>query len=177
VSKCEPCGERSCEDDSWFRGYIIHTSLPPRPDPAMSPVATDPSPTVAALHDPTSTAYKKAARHHRKSTRTQQARGTSDDGEYSPFRAAEKRYKARFPPPDLGDVLDLALLDPARAQECALGGWRGRADAAEWREIALKGGAADDDGHLRRGYVLPAIPGARRAFATIEDMRCLHSAP
>lgn len=30
------------------------------------------------------------------------------DSEWTPFRAAEKRFKVRFPPPDLTDVLDLA---------------------------------------------------------------------
>jgi len=30
------------------------------------------------------------------------------DSEWTPFRAAEKRFKARFPLPDLTDVLDLS---------------------------------------------------------------------
>ncbi|KAF7295006.1 hypothetical protein MIND_01038700 [Mycena indigotica] len=33
------------------------------------------------------------------------------DRDWTPFRAVEKRFKARFPPLDLSDVLDLALVD------------------------------------------------------------------
>ncbi|KAG9318878.1 hypothetical protein JVU11DRAFT_985 [Chiua virens] len=40
---------------------------------------------------------------------------------WSPFRAAEKKYKAKCPPPDLSDVLDLAspFLGPSRISEDA----------------------------------------------------------
>jgi alkylated DNA repair protein alkB family protein 1 len=60
--------------------------------------------------DPSSAAYKKARRQYLKTTKNR----TKDlDAEWTPFRAAEKRYKAHFPPPDLSHVLDLtsATLD------------------------------------------------------------------
>lgn len=130
----------------------------------MSPVSV-PSATPAALHDPTSAAYKKAARLHRKSTKNRPEQAAGDA--WTPFRAAEKAYKARFPPPDLRSVLDLAMLDPARRDECARGGWAGRADAVAWHEIALldadAGGGGTHDGvrGARKAYAVPSIPGAR----------------
>lgn len=51
--------------------------------------------------------HKKARRLHYKSTKN---RPVAVDQSWSPFRAAEKKYKARFPPPDLSAVLDLASL-------------------------------------------------------------------
>ncbi|KAF8447471.1 hypothetical protein L210DRAFT_3440773, partial [Boletus edulis BED1] len=57
--------------------------------------------------DSNSSEYKKARRQHWKSTRNRQV---DVDTSWSPFRAAEKKYKARFPPPDLSAVLDLASL-------------------------------------------------------------------
>ncbi|KAG1826996.1 uncharacterized protein BJ212DRAFT_1474195 [Suillus subaureus] len=57
------------------------------------------------IYDPSSAAYKKARRQYLKTTKSR----TKDlDAEWTPFRAAEKRYKARFPPPDLSHVLDLS---------------------------------------------------------------------
>ncbi|KAI0048536.1 hypothetical protein FA95DRAFT_1490649 [Auriscalpium vulgare] len=101
--------------------------------------------TVTDLLDPASSAYKKARRQHFKTTKNR----THPDADWTPFRAAEKKYKARFPPPDLSDVLDLALADAAREQEVEAGVWRGRADAADVRE----GGAGC------KAYVVPSIPG------------------
>lgn len=100
------------------------------------------------LHDPASAAYKKARRKYKKSTKH---RPDSVDAEWTAFRAAEKRFKARFPPPDLSSVLDLALDDLDRRDGIEKGWWRGRADAVEVREVAVKGG--------RRGYAFPQIPG------------------
>lgn len=104
------------------------------------------------IHDPTSAAYKKARRKHIKSTRH---RPEQVDAEWTPFRAAEKRYKARFPPPDLSDVLDLAAADPTRAEEIARGKWHGRADAVQRTEIPLR------NGRTGIGYTFPGTPGAR----------------
>ncbi|KAF8557347.1 hypothetical protein OG21DRAFT_1494924 [Imleria badia] len=50
--------------------------------------------------------FKKARRQHWKLTRNR----VDVDTSWSPFRAAEKKYKTRFPPPDLSAVLDLASL-------------------------------------------------------------------
>jgi len=51
-------------------------------------------------------AFKKARRQHIKTTKN---RNCDVDATWTPFRAAEKKYKARFPPPDLSTVLDLAI--------------------------------------------------------------------
>ena len=102
------------------------------------------------IHDPSSVAYKKARRQHNKTTRN---RKPGVELDWSPFRAAEKRYRTRFPPPNLSGVLDLATMDESRAEECARGDWKGRSDAVEWKEIRLK--SSD-----RKGYTIPRVPGA-----------------
>ncbi|KAG1803594.1 uncharacterized protein HD556DRAFT_1227041 [Suillus plorans] len=56
------------------------------------------------IYDLSSAAYKKARRQYLKTTKN---RNEDLDAEWTPFRAAEKKYKARFPPPDLSHVLDL----------------------------------------------------------------------
>ncbi|TBU29048.1 hypothetical protein BD311DRAFT_662034 [Dichomitus squalens] len=103
------------------------------------------------IHDPTSAAYKKARRKYLKSTRN---RPGHVDAEWTPFRAAEKRYKARFPPPDLSDVLDIASTDHTRAAETSKGRWKGRADAVDCTEIPLR----ENEGG-RKAYVFPSTPG------------------
>ncbi|KAH9857657.1 hypothetical protein C2E23DRAFT_805233 [Lenzites betulinus] len=104
------------------------------------------------IHDPTSAAYKKARRKFLKSTR---GRPDHIDADWTPFRAAEKKYKARFPPPDLFDVLDQASADLKREEEVARGKWKGRADAVPCNEVPLR----DGDGHARRAYTFPGTPG------------------
>ncbi|RDB21008.1 Alpha-ketoglutarate-dependent dioxygenase alkB [Hypsizygus marmoreus] len=105
-------------------------------------------PSLSQLHDPTSNEYKKARRLYLKATKN---RDPNTDIDWTPFRAAEKKYKARFPPPDLGNVLDLATLDSTREQEINEGVWRGCSDAIEYRQLA---GMA----HVK-AYVVPRIPG------------------
>lgn len=107
------------------------------------------------IHDPTSAAYKKARRRHLKTTRN---RSDQTDAEWTAFRAAEKKYKARFPPPDLSSVLDLALLDDERAEEVSRGVWKGGIDASSYREIGLKNGESSSG--RRKAYVFPDRPGA-----------------
>ncbi|KAI0350246.1 hypothetical protein OH77DRAFT_1593714 [Trametes cingulata] len=106
--------------------------------------------TSGDIHDPASAAYKKARRKYLKSTRN---RPEHVDADWTPFRAAEKKYKARFPPPDLSDVLDLAAADPTRAEEVARGKWKGRADAVPCTEVPLR------EGDGRRAYTFPGTPG------------------
>ncbi len=106
---------------------------------------------VSALHDSSSAAYKKAQRLHQKTTKN---RSTAVESEWTPFRAAEKFYKARFPPPNLSNVLDLATLDDSRSSEIEAGYWLGRAEAVEYAELPLKN-ASD----ARKAYAIPAIPG------------------
>ncbi|KAG6878736.1 hypothetical protein C0993_011551 [Termitomyces sp. T159_Od127] len=103
---------------------------------------------MPSLHDPSSPAYRKARRLHHKATKN---RDPALERHWSPFRAAEKKYKARFPPPDLSDVLDLATLDPARDDEIRQGIWRG-SGALQHRELQALGRPA-------RFYTIPQIPG------------------
>ncbi|KAJ2916008.1 hypothetical protein MD484_g4360, partial [Candolleomyces efflorescens] len=87
--------------------------------------------TTAELLDPSSAVYKKARRQFYKATRNR----PTVDQDWTPFRAAEKRFKARFPPPDLSQVLDLAQLDGTRQQELAQGVWKGSASPFEFRTL------------------------------------------
>ena len=89
---------------------------------------------MATLLDPTSREYKRTRKHHYKSTKN---RAEGVDKDWTPFRAAEKKYKARFPPPDLSDVLDLAFLDKARSSEIERGGWKGHPETIQVEEIGL----------------------------------------
>ena len=107
--------------------------------------------------DPTSREYKRARRHHYKTTKN---RTEGFDTDWTPFRVAEKKYKARFPPPDLSDVLDLALLDKARSSEIERAGWKGRADAIQTKAIGLKDAQATPAG-MRKAFTVNDIPGAQ----------------
>ena len=78
--------------------------------------------------------YKKARRQHWKSTKN---RPVNVDAGWSPFRAVEKKYKARFPPPDLSAVLDLNADPPTLHRPV---------------RISAKGSDL---------FVLPDVPGAR----------------
>ncbi|KAG5646649.1 hypothetical protein DXG03_002639 [Asterophora parasitica] len=104
---------------------------------------------ASALHDPSSHAYKKAHRLYLKATKH---RNPDLELDWSPFRAAEKKYKARFPPPDLSDILDLATVDPSREEELRQGGWRGSSTAVEYTEIL-------GEGRPTKVYTVPRIPG------------------
>ncbi|KAJ7156058.1 hypothetical protein C8R43DRAFT_999063 [Mycena crocata] len=104
----------------------------------------------ADLHDPSSAAYKKAKRQYLNSTRNRKSAGELD---WTPFRAAEKRFKARFPPPDLSDVLDLALLDDTRTLEIQAGIWKGTGDALDSRQLN------PNESSNVKAYTTPRIPG------------------
>ncbi|KAF9532924.1 hypothetical protein CPB83DRAFT_867295 [Crepidotus variabilis] len=92
--------------------------------------------------------YKKAQKQYLKATRN---RPVNIDQDWTPFRAAEKRYKARFPPPDLSGVLDLGVLDERRQREIAESGWKGRSNLAETIKLKTKDGLD--------AYTVPKIPG------------------
>ena len=49
---------------------------------------------------------------------------------WSPFRVSEKKFKARSPPPDLSNVLDITT-------ESHLGHWQGSPTAFDYSEVAL----------------------------------------
>ncbi|KAH7922835.1 hypothetical protein BV22DRAFT_1113694 [Leucogyrophana mollusca] len=104
----------------------------------------------ADIYDPSTTVYKKARRQYLKTTRN---RSKDVDLEWTPFRAAEKRYKARFPPPDLSNVLDLA--PTGRGHDALRGGWKGRCDAVEVSEITLRG----ETHPQARAFAVPHVPG------------------
>ncbi|KAH9929633.1 hypothetical protein B0H21DRAFT_781123 [Amylocystis lapponica] len=119
----------------------------------MLSATTSPTHPPSDLLDPTSAAYKKARRQYWKTTHN---RRQSIDADWTPFRAAEKKYKSRFPPPDLSGVLDVAVSDKSRADEVERGGWRGRSDAVRCREIELKLGKSPMN---RKAYIFPGRPG------------------
>ncbi|OSX64798.1 hypothetical protein POSPLADRAFT_1044247 [Postia placenta MAD-698-R-SB12] len=116
--------------------------------------ATTVSTSAADLHDPTSAAFKKARRQYLKTTRN---RTEHVEAEWTPFRAAEKKFKARFPPPDLSGVLDLALLDDSRAAEVSNGVWKGRPNAVQCEEIELRPRGRSSG--IRKAYIFPNTPG------------------
>lgn len=100
------------------------------------------------LHQKIERTYKKARRNERRST---QHGHSPDDHESTPFRLAEKKYKVKFPPPDLSAVLDLALLDKERDEETKRSAWVGSATAQEYEEVGVCEG--------RKVYCLPQVPG------------------
>ncbi len=111
---------------------------------------------MASSLDPTSREYQRARRHHYKTTKN---RTEGFGADWTPFRVAEKKYKARFPPPDLSDVLDLALLDETKSSEIERAGWMGRADAVLTNEIGLRDAQATT-ARTRKAFAVTGIPGA-----------------
>ena len=97
--------------------------------------------------------YKKAKKLYEKSLRNRPPEQVGAD--CAPFRAAEKRFKARFPPPDLSDVLDLALLDPTRSDEILNGVWKGSPAALSYESIDVQ----LDDKLPKSAYVFNSHPG------------------
>jgi alkylated DNA repair protein alkB family protein 1 len=108
------------------------------------------SASATILLDPSSPEYKKARRLHLKTTRN---RNPDLELDWTPFRAAEKKYKARFPPPDLSNVLDFACLDPLRKDEIQHGVWKGTPDAAGVKQLDSNGGL--------KAFAIASIPGNR----------------
>ena len=98
-------------------------------------------------------AYKKAKKLYEKSLRNRPAEQVGAD--WSPFRAAEKRFKARFPPLDLSDVLDLALLDASRSDEISGGAWKGNPAALPYERIDVQ----LDERLPKPAYIFNSHPG------------------
>ena len=98
-------------------------------------------------------AYKKAKKLYEKSHRNRSSEKV--DGGWTAFRTAEKRFKARFPPPDLSHVLDLALLDANRSDEILNGGWKGNPATLSYDRIDLQ----FDEGVPKSAYVFKPHPG------------------
>ncbi|PSS32177.1 hypothetical protein PHLCEN_2v2050 [Hermanssonia centrifuga] len=124
--------------------------------------------TVPTTQNPSDPAYKKAKRQYLKTTHN---RLEQLEAEWTPFRAAEKKYKAKFPPPDLTNVLDVALLDESRVEETKRGSWRGGANAVECHSVDLLG----QESRGRKAYVFPSIPGLvlLPSFVSPDDQRRL----
>lgn len=91
-------------------------------------------------------AYKKALRKHLKTKRPPL------DHEWTPFRAAEKRFKARFPPPDLGDVLDLSHVELSAMLPNEP---KGNPHAIPTKSIRLE----CEESKRGKAYTVPQIPG------------------
>jgi hypothetical protein len=96
-------------------------------------------------------AYKKALRKHLKQKRPPL------DHDWTPFRAAEKRYKARFPPPDLRDVLDLSHVESRERNGMSPSDPTGNAHAIHTRQIRLR----HEESKRGGAYTVPQIPGEK----------------
>ena len=108
-------------------------------------------------------AYKKALRKYLKNKRP------SEDHDWTPFRAAEKRYKARFPPPDLGDVLDLSCIGSSEKDPIARREPTGNPHVIPTRPIRLRCDEAKRGG----AYTVPQIPGANMSFQSTPRLKRL----
>lgn len=116
-------------------------------------------------------AEKKARRQHLKTTKN---RPTDVEEGWTSFRAAEKKYKAKWPVPDLSGVLDFGEDDETHhnvgAEHAGIDDikvassenkWRGRKDAVEWREIKFTDDAegTGGNGKGKQAYAFPSVPG------------------
>jgi len=110
-----------------------------------------------------SAAYKRAWRQHRKSVKTP----ASEDLPY--IRSQEKYFKAKFPPPSLERVLDLATRFDDRKHEINAGVWKGSPLAVNAEEISClqaKGG----QNPLRRAFHLADLPGEYPQFERVHGV-------
>ncbi|OAX39202.1 hypothetical protein K503DRAFT_769734 [Rhizopogon vinicolor AM-OR11-026] len=122
------------------------------------------------IHDPGSAAYKKARRQYLKTTKN---RSKDIDAEWTPFRIAEKRYKARFPPPDLSHVLDLASTTwdaEMLASGCSL-----YCNGVEIKPLGQSESTSPCVANVCRAFAVPSIPGLviLPSFVSPEDQRRL----
>lgn len=105
-------------------------------------------------------AQKKARRQHLKTTKNR----PTDIGEgWTPFRTAEKQFKAKWPPPDMSSVLDVR----PEATECISGGGGGASrgecrDIVDWRHVDV---SVNEMGK-GKAYVFLRVPGMRDHFVS-----------
>ncbi|KAF7322908.1 hypothetical protein HMN09_00070300 [Mycena chlorophos] len=87
------------------------------------------------------------------------------DRDWTPFRAAEKRFKARYPPLDLSDVLDLQEISEPR----------GSPDAIAYRKLDSDVAAYTIDGHqglvLLPGFISPTVQKDLIRWSLVEHAR------
>ncbi|KZV88848.1 hypothetical protein EXIGLDRAFT_678500 [Exidia glandulosa HHB12029] len=98
-----------------------------------------------ALLDPNDPGYKAAVRRLKKS---QKSFDHAPSSSWTPFRAAEKLYMQKFPPPDLSAVLDLASGEEDRALEMQHSRWKGSPTAFPTRRL-----------YHRNAHVVDNVPG------------------
>lgn len=110
--------------------------------------------TIMDIYDPSSAAYKKAKRQYIKTTKNR-----SKDIEWTPFRSAEKKYKARFPPPDLSHVLDLA--STTSDAETLVSGCSLYCNGVEIKPLSQSESASPCVANLCKAFAVPSVPGAR----------------
>jgi alkylated DNA repair protein alkB family protein 1 len=99
-----------------------------------------------------SAAYKKAWKQHRRSAKTP----ASEDLPH--IRCQEKYFKAKFPPPSLERVLDLATRFSDQNQETDGGLWKGSPVAANVEEISCLQ-AKNGQTPPRQAFHLVDLPG------------------
>ncbi|KAG1875011.1 hypothetical protein C8R48DRAFT_691004 [Suillus tomentosus] len=119
------------------------------------------------IYDLSSAAYKKARRRYLKTTKN---RNEDLDAEWTPFRAAEKKYKARFPPPDLSHVLDLTSVT-YDAETLA----SGRGFYCNGVEIRLLETNESTSSGVGKAFTVPRVPGLviLPSFVSPQDQRRL----
>ncbi|GJE98122.1 alpha-ketoglutarate-dependent dioxygenase AlkB [Phanerochaete sordida] len=125
--------------------------------------------TTSLLGPSLTPAQKKARKQHLKTTKNRPA--DIEDG-WTPFRAAEKRFKAKWPLPDMSTVLDLHHEDMEGADEgSGEPSQRGRRDAVEWRQVDV---SVDQKGK-GKAYAFPRVPGLvyLPSFVSAEEQRRL----
>lgn len=105
---------------------------------------------------PLTPAQKKARRQHAKTTKNRPA--DIKEG-WTPFRAAEKRFKAKWPAPDMSGVLDLHD-DGIAGESTGRSSWRGSRDVVEWTQANV---SVDEKGE-GKAFIFPRVPGMQDCF-------------
>lgn len=103
--------------------------------------------------------YKRALKHHLKTRQNP----PPDGGDISAFRLQEKKFKSKFPPPNLDEVLDVWALDEELAGDAIIGGAWSRGDNALGEGVHVRPfdlhPPADATARRMRGYTLSSHPG------------------
>lgn len=123
------------------------------------------------MYDPNSPNYKKARKLHLKTTKNRPA--DIEDG-WTPFRTMEKKFKAKWPPPDLRGVLDLSQgvdMDIDGEEGTSQNVHSSQGDVFAWRQIKLDTEERMEGKGERRAYVVPSVPGAKPVSYTSAYVR------
>lgn len=111
---------------------------------------------IMDIYDPSSAAYKKAKRQYIKTTKN---RSKDIFAEWTPFRSAEKKYKARFPPPDLSHILDLA--STTSDAETLVSGCSLYCNGVEIKPLPQSESTSPYATNVCKAFAVPSVPGAR----------------